>query len=126
MTAHHVVCSSVVGKERGRHVNIVDYGVLAIVLISLLFGLYKGFIRSMLGLMGVFVGMYAAYMLAPQVITWISGNDSLLKTLMYYTDASQRIGDLRTAQTLVSSLSQAEIVSIVSHTNLPSPFDVVL
>jgi len=106
--------------------NLVDYAVLGVILISLLFGLYKGFIRSVLALLGLFASMWAAYVFAPRVVTWISGNETLLSTLMYYSDASLRMTDMRTAQTLVAGLSQPEIVSIVAQANLPAPFDILL
>ncbi|MDR1570106.1 MAG: CvpA family protein [Oscillospiraceae bacterium] len=104
----------------------MDYAVLGIVIISLLFGLYKGFIRSVFALLGLFASMWAAYAFAPQVVAWVSGNETLLSTLMYYTDASLRMGDLQTAQRMVSALSQSEIVSIVAQADLPAPFDMLL
>ncbi|MDR0397129.1 MAG: CvpA family protein [Oscillospiraceae bacterium] len=106
--------------------NVVDYAVAAVVLISLLFGLYKGFIRSVMALLGLFVAMIAAYKLSPRLVEWISGNQTLLDTLMYYTDASIRMSDVTIANTLVSGLSQSQIVSIVAQARLPAPFDVLL
>lgn len=106
--------------------NIVDYAVLVIILISLLFGFYKGFIRSVFALLGLFASMWAAYAFSPRLVEWISGNKSLLDTIMYYTDASLRMGDLQTANRLVATLSQSEIVSIVAQAGLPAPFDMLL
>jgi len=106
--------------------NIVDYSVIIIVIISLLFGLYKGFIRSVFALMGLFLSMWAAYSFAPHVVNWISGNETLLDTLMFYTDASLRISDVHTANTLVSLLSPNQIVSIVAQADLPKPFSILL
>lgn len=106
--------------------NIVDYAVIAVVLISLLFGLYKGFIRSVLALLGLFAAMYVSYLFSPRLVAWISGNQTLLDTLMYYTDASMRMSDVTIANTLVSGLNQSQIVSIVAQAQLPAPFDVLL
>ncbi|MDR1598803.1 MAG: CvpA family protein [Oscillospiraceae bacterium] len=106
--------------------NAVDYAVIGVVLASLLFGLYKGFIRSVVGLLGLFAAMYAAYVFSPRLVAWISGNQTLLDTLMYYTDASIRMSDVTIANTLVSGLSQSQIVSIVAQAGLPAPFDILL
>ena len=45
--------------------NVVDYVILGIVGISFLFGLYRGFVTSVLGLAAVLAAMFAAYALAP-------------------------------------------------------------
>jgi uncharacterized membrane protein required for colicin V production len=95
-------------------------------LLSLLFGLYKGFIRSVLALLALFLSMWTAYSYAPKVTNWISGNDTLLNTVMYYSDASLRIPDLRDAETPVSTLSADRIVSIVAQADLPEPFSILL
>ena len=106
--------------------NIVDYSVIIIIIISLLFGLYKGFIRSVFALLGLFLAMWAAYSFAPRVVQWISGNATLLDTLMFYSDASLRINDVHTANTLVSMLTPNQIVSIVAQAGLPEPFSILL
>ena len=106
--------------------NFVDYAVIGVILVSLLFGFYKGFIRSVFGLIGLFAAMWLAYALSPRLVDWISGNKTLLDTLLYYTDASLRMGDMQTGQRLVSTLTQPEIVSIVAQANLPPPFNMLL
>lgn len=106
--------------------NVVDYAVLGIVAISLLFGLYKGFIRSVLALAGLFVAMWAAYVFAPMLVDWVTSNDLIVNNLKYYTDTALRMGDSQTANTLVAGLSQAQIVSIVAQADLPSPFNMLL
>lgn len=106
--------------------NIVDYAIIGVVGVSLLFGLYKGFIRSVLSLVSIFVALFAAYTFSPRLVDWISNNPTLLNTLLYYTDASSRLGDLELAQSLVSSLNPSAIAEIVSRANLPAPFDAVL
>ncbi len=106
--------------------NVVDYVILGIVGVSLLFGLYRGFITSVLGLVSVFVAMFAAYALGPVISEAIYKNETIVNTLIHYTDASSRLGDLDLSMRAVAGLDTSTIADIVSRANLPVPFDSLL
>lgn len=106
--------------------NIVDYVILGIVGVSLLFGLYRGFITSVLGLLAVVVAMFAAYAIGPSLAATISQNDTIVDTLIHYTDAASRIGDLELSGMQVAGLSASTIADIVQRADLPVPFDTLL
>ncbi len=106
--------------------NVVDYAILGIVGISVLFGLYRGFITSVLGLAGLFAAMFAAYALGPSLAQAILKNDTVVQTLVHYTDAASRLGDLDMSVQAVSTLGTSTIADIVSRVGLPAPFDALL
>lgn len=106
--------------------NIVDYAILGILGVSLLFGLYRGFITSVLGLASVFLAMFAAYALGPTLASAIYGNETVVSTLVHYTDAASRIGDLNLSGLSVAGLDAATIQQIVSRADLPAPLDALL
>lgn len=106
--------------------NIVDYIILGVVGASLLFGLYKGFVSSLLGLVALFVSMFAAYALGPSLAAAILKNETVVDTLIHYTDASSRLGDLGLSLQSVSGLDASAIADIVSRAKLPLPFDSLL
>lgn len=106
--------------------NVVDYILLGVVGISLLFGLYRGFITSVLGLVSLFVAMFAAYAIGPSLAANICKNETIVQTLVHYTDAASRLGDLDLSVMSVAGLDSGTITDIVSRTNLPAPFDTLL
>ena len=106
--------------------NAIDYVILGIVGVSLLYGLYRGFISSLLGLLCVFAAMFAAYAIGPTLASAICKNDSVVNTLIHYTDASSRLGDLDLSRLQVSGLGINTITDIVARTDLPMPFDALL
>ena len=103
--------------------NIVDFVILGVLGISVLFGLYKGFINSILGLVGVFAALVIAYSAYPQLAKTLQADDSLIRTLAHYSDAASRVGDLDLARTPVANISPQVLNDIMSRAALPEPFD---
>ena len=74
--------------------NIVDYVVLGILALSVLFGFYRGFVSSVLNTGGCLLSFGLSFILYPKLASVIQGDTELVRTLVHYTDASSRIGDL--------------------------------
>lgn len=106
--------------------NAVDYALLGIVGVSLLYGLYRGFVSSLMGLISLFVAMFIAYSMGPVVAAAILKNQTIVETLVHYTDAASRLGDLDMSALAVAGLDPATIASIVQRVDLPVPFDALL
>lgn len=106
--------------------NVVDYVIIGVVGVSLLFGIYRGFVTSLLGLVSVFLSMFAAYAIGPSLSAAILKNETVVETLVHYTDASSRLGDLDLSMAAVSGLDASTIADIVQRTSLPAPFDSLL
>ena len=114
-----------IGKG-GYHLNTVDYVLIGIVAVSLLFGMYRGFITSLLGLASVFGSMFAAYALGPKLSATILNNQTIVNTLIHYTDASSRLGDLELSQLSVAGIDANSVSEVVSRVHLPEPFGSLL
>jgi len=106
--------------------NIVDYIILAIIGISVLFGLYRGFISSVINLGSGLLSFLASFSLYPRIAAAIQNNQELQRTLLHYTDASSRIGDLELALTNVSTLAREGIDQVLANVSLPAPLDSIL
>ena len=106
--------------------NIVDYVVLGILGLSVLFGFYRGFVSTVLNAGGGLVSLIASFMLYPKVAALIQGNQELVRSLMHYTDASSRLGDLELALTNVATLTGDKISEIVAKVQLPPPLNTLL
>ena len=106
--------------------NIVDYVVLGVLGLSILFGFYRGFVSTVLNSGGCLVSLTLSFILYPKAAALIQGNQELVRTLLHYTDASSRLGDLELALTNVATLTQSKIAEIVAKVQLPPPLDTLL
>ena len=106
--------------------NIVDYVIIGIVAISVLFGLYRGFVSSVLSMGSGLISFLSAFTLYPKLAALIQNNAELQRTLLHYTDASSRIGDLELALTNVVTLGREGIQKVLGNVNLPAPLDTIL
>jgi hypothetical protein len=103
--------------------NIVDYIILGIILISVIFGLRRGFISGVLSLGSLLLSVFIAFQAYPTLAQNLQSNESLVNTLVHYTDASSRIKDLELALTPVSSLTQEALDRVMENAGLPAVFD---
>ena len=106
--------------------NIVDYVIIGVIAVSVLFGLYRGFIASVLSMGGGLLSFLASFALYPKLAAAIQNNQELQRTLLHYTDASSRIGDLELALTNVVSLGREGIEHVLANVSLPAPLDSIL
>lgn len=106
--------------------NIVDYVILGIIALSVLWGFYRGFIQSVLNLGGCLLAFLGAFYLYPTIANLIQNDHELLRSLLHYTDASSRIGDLELSLTNILSLPQEAISTVLEKAALPPPFDTIL
>ena len=106
--------------------NIVDYVVIGIVGLSVLFGFYRGVVSSVLNTGGCLLSFGLSFLLYPKLADIIRGNTELVRTLMHYTDASSRIGDLELAISNVAAMTREGIAQVISKVSLPPPLDALL
>lgn len=100
--------------------NIVDYLILGVILISVIFGLRRGFISGVLSLGSLILSVFIAFQAYPTLAQNLQSNESLVNTLVHYTDASSRIKDLELALTPVTDLTQNALDQVMENANLPS------
>ncbi len=106
--------------------NPVDWVILGIIGVSVLFGLYKGFIASVASMGGCLVSLGASYWLTPKVAEFIRTHTSLTNTLMSYADAATRLKDSALSSLSVPGLTAENISAILSRASLPAPLDKLL
>lgn len=106
--------------------NVVDYVIIGLVAVSVLFGLYRGFVSSVLSMGGGLISFLSSFALYPKLAALIQNNQALQKTLLHYTDASSRIGDLELALTNAVNLGREGIEQVLTNVQLPAPLDSIL
>lgn len=106
--------------------NLVDWVIVAIVGISILFGLYRGFIASVLNVGVGLICFVAAFMLYPKLAGFISGDPEIVQMLAHYTEAYNAVGDLQVSMMNVVQMGAAEIDAVVQNLQLPAPLGQLL
>ena len=99
--------------------NVADIVILAVLGISVLFGMYRGFVSTVLNTGGCLISFAASFWLYPLLSGLFQGNEGLQATLLNYTDASRRIGDAVLSGKSVAGLTSGEIAEVVKRTGLP-------
>ena len=105
--------------------NLVDWIIVGIVGVSVLIGLYRGFIASVASMGGSLVSLGASYWLTPKLVEYLQQHTGLASTLETYLDARTRL-DTTTAGQSVAGLSSGSISDILSKVGLPAPLDTLL
>ena len=103
--------------------NIIDIAILAVLAVSVLYGMYRGFISGVLSVAALIGSAALAFSMSGQLAAWLQGNQTLVSTLVYYTDAGSRIGDLELSLLPASQVTQNALTQILSGAKLPAAFE---
>ena len=106
--------------------NIVDIVILAILGLSVLVGLYRGFISSVASMGGCILSLGLSFWLSPKLAEAIRNNPEILRTLASYTDAATKLGDSAMAGSSVTTLTETNITEIMNKVSLPAPLSTLL
>ena len=103
--------------------NIIDILILAVLGISVLFGLYRGFISGVLSVAALIGSTALSFVFGGQLAAWLSSNQTLVETLKYYTDAGSRINDLNLSLMTVGQMTESALTRICESAGLPAAFE---
>ncbi|MBQ9944381.1 MAG: CvpA family protein [Clostridia bacterium] len=100
--------------------NIIDIAILAILFISIAYGVYKGFMHALLSLGCGLLAFILALVFSPALARNLSNNPSISSTLATYTDSFARVENYDLKNLPVDQLNEGSIDQILlEHVNLP-------
>lgn len=102
--------------------NIIDIIILAVLGVSVVFGLYRGFISGVLSVAALIGSAALAFSMSGELAAWLQGNETLIDTLIYYTDAGSRIGNLDLSLLSVAEVTENALAQILQSAGLPEAF----
>ena len=102
--------------------NIIDIVILAVLAVSVIYGLYRGFISGVLSVAALIGSAVLAFACSGHLADWLHGNRTLVDTLIYYTDAGSRIKNLDLSLLTVSQVSESALAQILENASLPDAF----
>ncbi|MBQ4639886.1 MAG: CvpA family protein [Clostridia bacterium] len=106
--------------------NIIDIVILVILGVSVVYGLYKGFVHSLLSMACGLAALLLAFTFAPKLSAYLSNSAGVSSTLATYTDAVARVGDWDLASAPVEQLSDDTISQVLANVDLPDTIENVL
>ena len=106
--------------------NLIDWMVVGILALCVLFGLYRGFIQSVLNLGGCLLSFLGAFFLFPRMADSISANTEITRAISSYTDSTSLLGNLDLSSQTVANLTGQATIQIIEQANLPTPIDTIL
>ena len=105
--------------------NFIDWIIVGVLGVSVLFGLYRGFISSVLNMGGGLCAFFGAFWLYPKLADLIKQNEGLRMTLAHYLEPGSGL-DLALSESAVSNLGASGIQQVLSRVSLPAPLDSIL
>lgn len=103
--------------------NIIDIIILAVIGVSVVFGLYRGFISGVLSVAALIGSAALAFAASGELAAWLQGNQTLVNTLLYYTDAGSRISNLDLSLLSVAQVTESALMQILESAKLPAAFE---
>jgi len=102
--------------------NLIDWIIVGVLGISVLVGLYRGFISSVASMGSCLVSLAVSYWVNPRVVEYFRTQTTLAEQIQSYTRGIANLGDLAGQE--VSALSETQITEIASR--LPPPLNSLL
>ena len=106
--------------------NVIDIGILIIVGISVLYGIYHGFLRTVLSAVCFLLSIWLAFLFGPRLYAALRNSTGLTATLATYTDAVARVGDFDLASLDVAGLNGDTVERVITSVDLPGEISSVL
>ncbi|MBE5762444.1 MAG: hypothetical protein E7334_10710 [Clostridiales bacterium] len=106
--------------------NILDLAILAIIAVSIAFGLKSGLISSAINVAGLLISWICAAIMHPALSRWLVENTSLLDTIVHYTEGAASIFSLEAARTPVALASSEFVSEVITKAEFPEFFNALL
>lgn len=106
--------------------NIIDGILLFILAISVIYGLYHGFIQSAASLAALGLSTLAGFMFGPSLARLFSGDQAVNSLMVNVTDAVARVGDYDLASSPVSQVSGSLLDTVLNSVSLPGSIEQAL
>ena len=99
--------------------NVVDYIIIGILALSVIYGIYRGFLQTLLSVASFFLAVFLAFQFGPTLSGFLREKTGLSTTLKTYTDTVARVGDAELSNRTVLGLDPAAIERVMDSVRLP-------
>ncbi len=106
--------------------NVIDIVIIVIMAASVIYGLYRGFVQTLLSVACCLISVVVAFTYGPKLADFVSRSQGVSSTLATYTDAVTRVGDYSLASTPVTQLTDGVIQQVLDSVELPESIASIL
>lgn len=101
--------------------NLLDIAVIAVLIIFMLHGIYRGFVPTLLAIAAYILAWLMAIVLLPVGSNIIKSNDKLFNTMLYYTEGSEYVNDVELAKKDIGEISTDTLNEVFANADMPYP-----
>ncbi len=106
--------------------NIVDYIIIGIIAINIIYGMYRGFIQSLLSLGSAILAVMVSFLYFPKLVDYILGNTAIISSLSYFTGAETLLKNVPEAGISIQNIDTNAITAALDRLQLAKPLDSIL
>lgn len=106
--------------------NIVDGVLLLVLAISVVYGLYHGFIQSVASLLGLGVSVFSGLIFGPKLAQLLTSSQPVRDILVNYSGAVVRVGDYELASSPVTTVSGSLLDTVLTSVSFPDSVKTLL
>lgn len=105
--------------------NFIDIAILLILAITILGGLYRGFVSTALNIGATLGSLLLGRILIPVVSGIVKGSADLFNMLLYYTEGSEYVAitDVELTRAPIASISSEQLHVVLNNADMPIPMD---
>lgn len=105
--------------------NFIDIAILLILAITILGGLYRGFVNTVFNIGATILSLLIGRIAIPVVSGIVKGSADLFNTMLYYTEGSEyaAITDVELTRAPISSISSDQLHTVLQNADMPLPMD---
>ena len=106
--------------------NLFDLIITAVLLLSVVYAVYRGAVQTVLNTGALILAVLLAYPLSVPLSDAVAGNTAITSQLLTYTDALARVGDVELANTPVTGLAPETMEQVLDSVGLPPALTEIL
>ena len=105
----------------------MDYGILLLMAISILSGVYNGFVLSALNTVSLLLSWIISLIFYPLLSGYLMIRyEALFQRLVHFTEGSSKIPSIEARNARLTSISEAQLGNLLEEMQLPNPFHRIL
>lgn len=105
--------------------NFVDIAILLVLAITVLGGLHRGFVSTVLNIGATMLAFMIALACVPLVSNFVKGDAELFNTMLYYTEGSEYVAatDVELTRASIAGISSEQLRIVLENADMPLPMD---
>jgi len=105
--------------------NFIDIAILLVLGITILGGLYRGFVSTVYNIGATFLSLIVARLCIPLVSGFVKGSADLFNMLLYYTEGSEYVAitDVELTRAPIADISSEQLHTVLANADMPLPMD---